>query len=47
MSAAVKQASLTSLTTVVPVGALSGPVSIAVNGTASDNTMYFEVVTSR
>ncbi len=45
MIAAVKEASLTSLTTVVPLGALSGPVSVEVNGTASDNTMYFEVVT--
>ncbi len=42
--APVKTATLTSLTTEVPLGAMSGPVQVSVNGTASDNTMYFYLI---
>jgi uncharacterized protein (TIGR02145 family) len=44
LNATVTSATLTSLTTVVPQGALSGPVAVTVNTTASDNTMYFGVI---
>jgi len=43
-SAPVKTATLTTLTTEVPLGATSGPVQVTVNGTASDNTMYFYLI---
>ncbi len=39
-----KNATLTSLVTKVPLGVLSGPVSVTVNNTASDNTMHFYVI---
>ena len=42
--APVKTATLTSLTTEVPLGAMSGPVQVSVNGTVSDNTMYFYLI---
>ncbi len=42
--APVKTATLTTLTTEVPLGAMSGPVQVFVNGTASDNTMYFYLI---
>jgi len=44
IDAPVTSATLTSLTTEVPNGALSGPVEVTVNGTVSDNTMYFYIV---
>jgi YVTN family beta-propeller protein len=44
IDAPVKSATLTSLTTEVPNGAMSGPVEVTVNGTVSDNTMYFYIV---
>ena len=43
-SAPVKTATLTTLTTEVPLSATSGPVQVKVNGTASDNTMYFYII---
>jgi YVTN family beta-propeller protein len=43
-SAPVKTATLTTLTTEVPLGATSGPVQVTVNVTASDNTMYFYLI---
>ena len=43
-SAPVKTATLTTLTTEVPLAATSGPVQVTVNGTASDNTMYFYLI---
>ena len=42
--APVKTATLSTLTTEVPLGAMSGPVQVSVNGTASDNTMYFYLI---
>ena len=42
--APVKTATLTSLTTTVPLGTMSGPVEVSVNGTISDNTMYFYII---
>ncbi|MGC1392600.1 MAG: Ig-like domain-containing protein, partial [Bacteroidales bacterium] len=44
INASVTSAALTSLTTVVPMGVLSGPVAVTINGTVSDNTMYFGVI---
>jgi uncharacterized protein (TIGR02145 family) len=43
-SAPVKTATLTTLTTEVPLAATSGPVQVTVNGTSSDNTMYFYLI---
>jgi YVTN family beta-propeller protein len=43
-SAPVKTATFTTLTTEVPLSAMSGPVQVTVNGTASDNTMYFYLI---
>ena len=43
-NAAIMSSSLNSIVAKVPLGALSGPVSVTVNGVASDNTMYFYVV---
>ena len=43
-TAPVKTATLTTLTTEVPLSATSGPVQVSVNGTASDNTMYFYLI---
>ncbi len=44
IKAPVKEATLSSLTTEVPLGALSGPVAVSVNGTLSDNTMHFNII---
>ncbi len=44
LAAPVKEATLTSLTTEVPLAALSGMVSVTVNGIASDNMMYFYII---
>jgi YVTN family beta-propeller protein len=44
IDAPVKEATLTSLTTEVPMGSLSGPVEVTVNGTVSGNTMYFYII---
>ena len=40
----VKNATLTELTTTVPNGVMSGPVSVTVNSVVSDNTMHFDVI---
>ena len=44
IAAPVKKASLTSLTTTVPLAALSGPVEISADGIAADNSMYFYII---
>ncbi len=40
----VKNATLTELTTVVPNGVMSGPVTVTVNSVVSDNTMQFDII---
>ena len=42
--APVKEATLISLITEVPMGAMSGPVEVTVNGTASGYPMYFYII---